>query len=83
MNPLRLKQVHMLILVLKVMVKIQILKLVNYVRTLKYQNIFEKACLQVSQQKIFLLRKVKGTVTLTYVISDLNSEEVVGTILKK
>ena len=54
-------------------------KIGDDVRTLKYQNIFEKACLQIFQQKIFLLRKVKSTVPWAYVISDLNSEEVVGT----
>ena len=37
-------------------------KIGDDVRTLKYQNIFEKACLQIFQQKIFLLRKVKSTV---------------------
>ena len=55
------------------------IKIGDDVRTLKYQNIFEKACLQIFQQRIFLLRKVKSTVPWACVISDLNSEEVVGT----
>ena len=47
---------------------------------LEYQNI--KIFLQWSEEA-FVIKKVKNTVPWTYVISDLNSEEIVGTFYEK
>ena len=34
-------------------------------------------------EEVFLIRKVKNTVTWTYVINDLNGEEIIGTFNEK
>ena len=38
-----------------------------------------KGICQISQKKYLLLRKLKNTVPWTYVINDLNGEEIIGT----
>ena len=62
-------------LVKKLIIKIQNSKLVV---TLKYQII--KTFLQ---KVTLLIKKVKHTVPLTYVINDLNGEKMVGTFYQK
>ena len=47
---------------------------------LEYQNI--KTFLQWSEEA-FVIKKVKNTVPWTYVITDLNSEEIVGKFYEK
>ena len=42
-----------------------------------------KATLQICLKKYLLLKKVKNTVPWTYVINDLNSEEITGTFYEK
>ena len=49
-------------------------KVGDHVKILKYKNIFVN---------IFVIEKVKNTVRWTYVISDLNDEEIFGMFLKK
>ena len=34
-------------------------------------------------EEVFLIKKVKNTVTWTYVINDLNGEEIIGTFNEK
>ena len=52
----------------------------------KYQNIkkiFAKVYTPNSSEDVFVIKKVKSTVLLTYVIRDVNAEEIVGTFYKK
>ena len=53
-------------------------KVVDHVRISKYQNIFAKAYAPNWSEEIFVVKKIKNTVPCTYVISDLNGEEIVG-----
>ena len=53
---------------------------------LEYQNIkifFSKRCVPNLSEKVFVVKKVKNTVTWTYFISDLKGEEIVGTFYEK
>ena len=63
---------------------IKILNL-NLVLLLGYQNIkvFAKSSTPNWPEEVFLIKKVKNTVRWTYVIMDLNGEEIVGTFYEK
>ena len=53
---------------------------------LEYQNIklfLQKVVLQIGLKKLLWLKKVNNAVPGTYVIKDLNGEEIVGTFYKK
>ena len=56
-------------------------KVGDYVRISKYKNIFAKGYAPNWLEEIFVIKKVKNTVPWTYVINDLNAEEI--TILRK
>ena len=49
------------------------------VRISKYKNIFKKVYTPNWSEEIFVIKKVKNRVPWTYVINDLNGEEIVGT----
>ena len=49
----------------------------------KYKNIFEKGYTSHLSEDVFVIKKVKNTVPWTYVIHDLNVEEIVGTFYEK
>ena len=53
------------------------------VKILKYKNIFTKGYVPNWFREIFVIRKVKNTVPWTYLISDLNGKEIVGTFYEK
>ena len=53
------------------------------VRILKYKNIFAKGYVPNWSEEAFMIKKVKNTVPLTYVISDLKGEEIVGKFQEK
>ena len=55
----------------------------DIVRILKYKNIFAKGYVPNWSEEVFMIKKVKNTVPLTYVISDLKGEEIVGKFLEK
>ena len=57
------------------MMKILKLKLVILLEYL-YKNIFAKGYVPNRSEEIFVIRKVKNTVPWTYIISDLNEEEI-------
>ena len=57
-------------------------KVSDHVRISKYKNIFAKGYTQ-NWSKVFVVSKIKDTVTWTYVISDLNSESITGTFYEK
>ena len=54
-------------------------KVVGHVRTSKYKNIFTKGYMPNWSEEIFIIKKIKNTVQWTYVINDLNGEEITGT----
>ena len=58
-------------------------KVGDRVRTSKYNNIFAKEYTPNSSEKVFVIKKVKKTVPKTYVINDLNGDEMVGTFYEK
>ena len=58
-------------------------KIVDIVRISKYKNIFAKSCVLNWYEKVFVITKVKNTVLLTYVISNLKRKEIVGTFHEK
>ena len=45
----------------------------------KYKNIFAKGYMPNWSEEIFIIKKIKNTVPWTYVINDLNGEEIIGT----
>ena len=58
-------------------------KVGDHVRISKYKNIFAKGCTPNWSEEVFVIKKVKNTVLWTYVINDLNGEEIMGTIYEK
>ena len=49
------------------------------VRISKYKNIFTKGYMSNWSEEIFVIKKIKNTVPWTYVLNDLNGEEIIGT----
>ena len=58
-------------------------KVGDYVRISKYKNIFAKGYMPNWSEEVFVIKKIKNTVPWTYVINDLNSEEIIGTFYEK
>ena len=54
-------------------------KVGDQVRISKYKNIFAKGHMQNWSEEIFIIKKIKNTVPWTYVLNDLNDEEIIGT----
>ena len=55
------------------------LKVGDHVTISKYKNIFAKGYMPNWSEEIFIIKKIKNTVPWTYVINDLNGEEIIGT----
>ena len=53
------------------------------VRISKYKNIFAKGYAPNWSEEIFAIKKVKNTVSWTYVINYLNNEEIIGSFYEK
>ena len=53
-------------------------KIGDHVRISKYKNIFAKGYMPNWSEKIFIIKKIKITVSWTYVINDPNSKEIIG-----
>ena len=49
----------------------------------KYKNIFAKGYMPNWNEEVFAIKNVKNTVPWTYVINDLNGEEIIGTFYEK
>ena len=58
-------------------------KVGDRVRISKYKNIFAKGYTPNWSEEVFVIKKVKNTVPWTYVINDLNGEEIIGTFYEK
>ena len=50
-----------------------------HVRFSKYKNIFSKGYMPNWSEEIFVFSKIKNTVPWTYLLNDLNDEEIIGT----
>ena len=58
-------------------------KVGNPVRISKYKKLFAKGYTPNCSEEVFVISKVKNTVPWTYVINDLNEEEITGTFYEK
>ena len=58
-------------------------KIGDHVRISKYKFFFAKACTPNWSEEVFIIKKVKNIVPCTYVINDLNGEEITGTFYEK
>ena len=58
-------------------------KVGDHVRISKYKNIFAKGYTPNWSEEVFVIKKVKNTVPWTYVINDLNGEEITGRFYEK
>ena len=53
-------------------------KVGNHDRISKYKNIFAKGFAPNWSEEVFVVSKIKNTIPWTYVVSDLNGEEITG-----
>ena len=58
-------------------------KVSGHVRISKFKNIFAKGYTPSWSEEVFVIKKVKDTVPLSYVINDLNGDEIIGTFYEK
>ena len=58
-------------------------KVGDRVRISIYKNIFAKGYIPNWSEEVFVIKKVKNTIPSTYVIDDLNGEEIIGTFYEK
>ena len=58
-------------------------KVGDHVRKSKYKNIFAKGYTPNWSKEVFVVKEVKNTVLWTYVINDLNNEQITGTFYEK
>ena len=58
-------------------------KVGDHVRKSKHKNFFAKGYTPNWSEEVFVTKKVKNTVPWTYVINDLNGEEIMGTFYEK
>ena len=58
-------------------------KVGDHVRISKFKNVFAKGYTPNWSEEIFFLKKIKNIVPWTYVVSDLNGEEIVGSFYEK
>ena len=58
-------------------------KVGDRIRISKYKNIFAKDFAPDWSEEVFAIKKVKNTAPWTYVINDLNGEEIIGTFYEK
>ena len=58
-------------------------KVADHVRISKYKNLFANGYTPNWFEEVFVIKKVKNTVPWTYVIDDLNDEEITGTFYEK
>ena len=58
-------------------------KVGDHGRISKYKNIFAKGYASNWSEEVFVVSKIKNTAPWTYVISDLNGEEITGSFYEK
>ena len=55
----------------------------DHVRISKFKNVFAKGYTLNWSEEIFIVKKIKNAVPWTYIINDLNGEEIVGSSYEK
>ena len=58
-------------------------KVGDHLRISKYRNIFAKCYTLNWSEAVFIITEIKNTVPWTYVVNDLNAEEIIGTFYEK
>ena len=58
-------------------------KVGDHVRISKYKNMFAKGYTPNWSEEIFVIKEIKNTVSWTYVINNLNGEEIIGAFYEK
>ena len=58
-------------------------KVGDHVRISKYKSIFAKGYAPNWSEEVFFVSKIKNTVPWTYVVNDLNGEEITGSFYEK
>ena len=58
-------------------------KVGDHVRISKHKNIFAKGYTPNWLEEVFVISKIKNTVPWTYVINDLNGEDIIGSFYEK
>ena len=58
-------------------------KIGDHVRISKYKNIFAKGYMPNWSEEISIISKIKNIMPWTYVLNDLNGEEIIGTFYEK
>ena len=58
-------------------------KVGDRIRISKYIKNFAKEYIPNWNEEVFVIKKVKNTIPWTYVINDLNGEEIIGTFYEK
>ena len=58
-------------------------KVGDHVKISKYKNIFAKGYMPNWPEEVFVIKRIENTVPWTYVINDLNGEEIIGTFYKE
>ena len=58
-------------------------KVGDHVRISKYKNIFAKGYTPNWSEEVFVIKEIKNTVPWTYVINDINGQEITGTFYEK
>ena len=58
-------------------------KVGDHVRISKFKNVFAKGYTPNWSEEIFIIKKIKNTVSWTYVVRDLNGEEILGSFFEK
>ena len=58
-------------------------KVGNHVRISKYKNVFAKGYVPNWSEEVFVVNKIKNTVSWTYETNDLNGEKIIGSFYEK
>ena len=58
-------------------------KVGDHVRISKCKNVFAKGYMPNWSGEVFVVSKIKNTVPWTYIINDVNGEEIIGTFFEK
>ena len=58
-------------------------KIGDHVRNSKYKNVFAKGYDSYWSEDVFVITRIKNTVSWTYNINDLTGEEIAGTFYEK
>ena len=58
-------------------------KVGDHVITLKYKNIFVEGYIPNCSEEVFVIKEVRNTAPRTYIINDVNGEEIIGTFYEE